>query len=424
MTTDDATVTIAGLAARIDALTDALHDAHDNAGIFAANRDVISAALDEAIAERDALATQLAKVRTQLATASKVCALHGVALAGEVDAFHRLSTDRADAVSELDHIRRDLTACRTRIAELEADLFRSQRDEREIREALAKVAGRLKCGHSAKAVIEAVMQLETAQQATGAPCNGSCDIALARRQVGPDGAVPGNARECAELAAECDEAREAAAQLRVQLATARQVIDERTAERDQARADDQQTASAWLRLLKAIDPAAENTDDALRVVARLTAQLEAARVDLSLAKATNDQLKERCDAKVDVLTAHVAKLEAQPVLTADMVARVLPRAVASTKGWVITHPEETAKAIVEALGSVTLPAQDQAEELIAAYVDEFAARYEAEGNPPRMDRWHEVSAERRKFSIETMAATLAKVGAAATVRQPTRSRRA
>lgn len=30
-------------------------------------------------------------------------------------------------------------------------------------------------------------------------CDGSCDIALARRQVGPDGAVPGNARECAEL---------------------------------------------------------------------------------------------------------------------------------------------------------------------------------------------------------------------------------
>ena len=32
-----------------------------------------------------------------------------------------------------------------------------------------------------------------------AECNGSCDIALARRQVGPDGVVPGNARECAEL---------------------------------------------------------------------------------------------------------------------------------------------------------------------------------------------------------------------------------
>lgn len=30
-------------------------------------------------------------------------------------------------------------------------------------------------------------------------CDGSCDIALARRQVGPDGVVPGNARECAEM---------------------------------------------------------------------------------------------------------------------------------------------------------------------------------------------------------------------------------
>ena len=32
-----------------------------------------------------------------------------------------------------------------------------------------------------------------------ARCDGSCDIALARRQVGPDGVVPGNAKECAEL---------------------------------------------------------------------------------------------------------------------------------------------------------------------------------------------------------------------------------
>lgn len=33
-----------------------------------------------------------------------------------------------------------------------------------------------------------------------ATCNGSCDIALARRQVGPDVYVPfGNARECAEM---------------------------------------------------------------------------------------------------------------------------------------------------------------------------------------------------------------------------------
>jgi hypothetical protein len=30
-------------------------------------------------------------------------------------------------------------------------------------------------------------------------CDGSCDIALARRQVGPDAVVPGSAKECAEL---------------------------------------------------------------------------------------------------------------------------------------------------------------------------------------------------------------------------------
>lgn len=31
------------------------------------------------------------------------------------------------------------------------------------------------------------------------PCNGRCYIELACRQVGPDGDVPGDARECAEL---------------------------------------------------------------------------------------------------------------------------------------------------------------------------------------------------------------------------------
>lgn len=328
MTTNDATVTIAGLAARVDTLTDALHDAHDNAGVFAANRDVMNAALAEAIAERDALATQLAKVRTQLATASKVCALHGVALAGEVDAFHRLSTDRADAVSELDHTRRDLTACRTRIAELEADLSRSQRER--------------------------------------------------------------------------DEAREAATQLTAQLATARQVIDERTAERDQARADDQQTLSTWLRLLKAIDPTAENTDDALRAVARLTARV----AELEAETRVSDQ---RLVDQHDVWKARVAKLEARPVLDVGRLAAALNQCELGPR----------ASDIMRHLGPVTLlPAQDRAEELIASYVDEFAARYEAEGNPPRMDRWHEVSAERRKFSIETMAATLAKLGAAATTPAP------
>jgi len=40
---------------------------------------------------------------------------------------------------------------------------------------------------------------QAANERSRTPCNGSCDIALASRQVGPDGIVPRNARECAEL---------------------------------------------------------------------------------------------------------------------------------------------------------------------------------------------------------------------------------
>jgi hypothetical protein len=51
--------------------------------------------------------------------------------------------------------------------------------------------------HMALDVLDLLAEVErlTFQRAT---CDGSCDIALARRQVGPDAIVPGNARECAE----------------------------------------------------------------------------------------------------------------------------------------------------------------------------------------------------------------------------------
>lgn len=114
MTTDDATVTIAGLQAQVKSLSEACHALGADCVEAIAQANSLAAAFARAEAERDALAAKLT-------TASKVCALHGVALAAEADAFHRLSTDRADAVSELDHARRDLAACRTRIAELKAD---------------------------------------------------------------------------------------------------------------------------------------------------------------------------------------------------------------------------------------------------------------------------------------------------------------
>lgn len=270
MTTDDATVTIAGLQAQVKSLSEACHALGADCVEAVAQANSLAAAFARAEAERDALAAKLT-------TASKVCALHDVALAGE-----------------------------------------------------------------------------------------------------------------------------AAAQLAVQLAAARRVIDERTAERDHARADDQQTLSTWLRLLKAIDPTAENTDDALRAVARLTARV----AELEAETRVSDQ---RLVDQHDVWKARVAKLEARPVLDVGRLAAALNQCELGPR----------ASDIMRHLGPVTLlPAQDRAEELIASYVDEFAARYEAEGNPPRMDRWHEVSAERRKFSIETMAATLAKLGAAATTPAP------
>jgi len=42
-------------------------------------------------------------------------------------------------------------------------------------------------------------QIQKAEQTARMLCDGSYDIELARRQVGPDGDVPGNARECAHL---------------------------------------------------------------------------------------------------------------------------------------------------------------------------------------------------------------------------------
>ena len=58
-------------------------------------------------------------------------------------------------------------------------------------------------------------------------CNGSCDIALARRQVGPDGIVPRNARECAELwEAEAARLRQQLAEAQVEQAHAEALIED------------------------------------------------------------------------------------------------------------------------------------------------------------------------------------------------------
>ena len=117
---------------------------------------------------------------------------------------------------------------------------------------------------------------------------------------------------------------------------------------------------------------------------------------------TSRDVATRCGVEIERRKMHAAKLEARPVLTVER----LDVAMAMGPG--------AAAHVMAKLGAVTLPAQDRAEELIAAYVDEYAARYEAAGNPPHMDRWAEVSADRRRLSVETMTAALAKLGAPAT----------
>lgn len=208
----DSAVTIAGLEARVKSFSEACRALGADCVESIAQANSARASVAAVTVERDALAVQLTEARAELAR----------------------KAEDGDALA----LRADLASVRADLERLKAELHRSQRDEREIREALATVANGLDCGHSAEAVVAAVVRL--------------------------------------------------------------------TAERDQARADDRQSVSTWLRLLKAIDPTAENTDDALQAVARLTAQLEEARIDLSLTKATSDQLKERCN----VLTTHVTKLEA------------------------------------------------------------------------------------------------------------------
>jgi hypothetical protein len=85
---------------------------------------------------------------------------------------------------------RDLSPLVARLASTEAALAARDATIRQMHE------------DSLAAVRETAAERDRAQARLAdarALCNGSCDIALARRQVGPDGVVPGNARECAEM---------------------------------------------------------------------------------------------------------------------------------------------------------------------------------------------------------------------------------
>ena len=152
MTDTDPTITIAGHEARIEALSEALHDAHRafaDVSTSARKMDALNAAVT---AERDALAAQLAGARAEL------------------------SRRAADW---------DALALRADLASARAALYRSQRDEAEIRGALAKVADAIGCGHSADAVAEAIGKLAaraSAAEAEAARLTAECDQARADDQ--------------------------------------------------------------------------------------------------------------------------------------------------------------------------------------------------------------------------------------------------
>ncbi len=115
---------------------------------------------------------------------------------------------------------------------------------------LAAIRDLVAPGNPQGTVVDAVRTHVAAHQR---PCNGDCDIALARRQVGPDGDVPGNARECAEMwereavrvEAERDAAIRAQAETTTALVTADREIAKLRAELAELRARPVLTVEAF-----------------------------------------------------------------------------------------------------------------------------------------------------------------------------------
>jgi hypothetical protein len=134
---------------------------------------------------------------------------------------------------------------------------------------------------------------------------------------------------------------------------------------------------AHLERIDAADQRARTLDAALtheREAGRgLVAQVEALRAEalehgsrLAMAR-HNSAVAERnkCDAEVAKLRAEVAELRARPVLTVERLTRALADA------GLLTCGVEAAGIILAALGPVTLPPLDRAEELTAAFFKEM-----------------------------------------------------
>ena len=212
------------------------------------------------------------------------------------------------------------------------------------------------------------------------PCNGSCDIALASRQIGPDGIVPGNARECAELWER--EASRLEMERRAAVECAEKVERERENWVGQAR-----SVSAQLKDVMANLATADRDNATLRARAEKAEGL----------RDFHKRGEVAAEAERDTLRARVAELEARPVLTVEQLAEALD-----------AHGHAAlARKVFAHLGPVTLPvpAQDRAEELARA-IDRAAE----EGSTI----WSDAT---RRDRAEITRAALASLGAPWEVRQ-------
>ena len=162
-----------------------------------------------------------------------------------------------------------------------------------------------------------------------------------------------------------------------------------------------------MRRISAAVGCPNSVEEVVEAVAAIKSDLASERAHLAACRTRIAGLERAADersAEVARLTARVAELEARPVLTAER----LTSAVYLSRGIPIDIAAEAAKAILAVLGPVTLPAQDAAERMAAAYCD---AQREIGGK--EWLGWSRVasgSSEVRDLIVESMRRALASLG--------------
>lgn len=163
-----------------------------------------------------------------------------------------------------------------------------------------------------------------------------------------------------------------------------------------------------MRRISAAVGCPNSVEEVVEAVAAIKSDLASERAHLAACQtriAGLEQAANERSAEVARLTARVAELEARTVLTVER----LTSAVYLSRGIPIDIAAEAAKAILAVLGPVTLPAQDAAERMAAAYCD---AQREIGGK--EWLGWSRVasgSSEVRDLIVESMRRALASLGA-------------